>query len=201
MASSITAQQQQQQRILPLELIDQAIGSQLWILMRGTKEIVGTLRGFDDYVRSRSSVELPLQRPRTLGLARVVEHFVRAQNAEVRKSRCSRNCSISWRHFVPGILVNTVHIQDYTVTRYAAITHPNCTFVCPTHTHTYTHKRCEEQVNLVLDNAVEYTPDPNDKSKYIKTVLHTEILLNGNQIAALVPGGSGPSEDSLSITL
>jgi len=40
------------QRILPLELIDKAIGSQIWILMRGTKEIVGTLRGFDDYVRT-----------------------------------------------------------------------------------------------------------------------------------------------------
>lgn len=40
------------QRILPLELIDKAIGSKIWILMRGTKEVVGTLRGFDDYVRS-----------------------------------------------------------------------------------------------------------------------------------------------------
>ena len=49
MASTTT-----QQRILPLELIDQAIGSQIWILMRGSKEIVGTLRGFDDYVRSHS---------------------------------------------------------------------------------------------------------------------------------------------------
>lgn len=38
-------------RILPLELIDKAIGSQIWILLRGTKEVVGTLRGFDDYVR------------------------------------------------------------------------------------------------------------------------------------------------------
>ena len=41
-----------QQRLLPLELIDKAIGSQIWILMRGTKEMVGTLRGFDDYVRT-----------------------------------------------------------------------------------------------------------------------------------------------------
>ena len=40
-------------RILPLELIDKAIGSRIWILMRGSKEIVGTLRGFDDYVRAR----------------------------------------------------------------------------------------------------------------------------------------------------
>lgn len=37
-------------RILPLELIDKAIGSKIWVLMRGTKEVVGTLQGFDDYV-------------------------------------------------------------------------------------------------------------------------------------------------------
>jgi hypothetical protein len=37
-------------RILPLELIDKAIGSQIWILMRGKTEVVGVLRGFDDYV-------------------------------------------------------------------------------------------------------------------------------------------------------
>jgi hypothetical protein len=43
-------------RILPLELIDKAIGSQMWILLRGTKEVVGTLRGFDDYVRSCSGM-------------------------------------------------------------------------------------------------------------------------------------------------
>ena len=88
-------------RILPLELIDKAIGSQIWILMRGSKEVVGTLRGFDDYV------------------------------------------------------------------------------------------------NLVLDDATEYTPDPNDRTKVIKTVLDSEILLNGNQIAILVPGGTGPPDDSL----
>jgi len=56
------------------------------------------------------------------------------------------------------------------------------------------------QVNLVLDDAIEFTPDPNDKSKMIKTVLNTEILLNGNQIAALIPGGSGPPAESISIT-
>jgi U6 snRNA-associated Sm-like protein LSm5 len=43
-------------RILPLELIDRAIGSPIWILMRGTKEIVGTLRGFDDYVSIRLNI-------------------------------------------------------------------------------------------------------------------------------------------------
>jgi len=37
-------------RILHLELIDKAIGSQIWILMRGKTEVVGILRGFDDYV-------------------------------------------------------------------------------------------------------------------------------------------------------
>ena len=37
-------------RILPLELIDKAIGSPIWILMRGQTELTGILRGFDDYV-------------------------------------------------------------------------------------------------------------------------------------------------------
>lgn len=37
-------------RLLPLEVIDQAIGSKIWILLRGQKEVVGVLRGFDDYV-------------------------------------------------------------------------------------------------------------------------------------------------------
>ena len=50
---------------------------------------------------------------------------------------------------------------------------------------------------MVLDDAVEYSPDPKDKTKVIKTELKTEILLNGNQIAVLVPGGTGPPADSL----
>lgn len=37
-------------QFLPLELIDKCIGSKLWIIMKGDKEIVGVLRGFDDYV-------------------------------------------------------------------------------------------------------------------------------------------------------
>jgi hypothetical protein len=53
------------------------------------------------------------------------------------------------------------------------------------------------QVNLVLEDAVEFSPDPNDKTKVIKTELQSEILLNGNQIAILVPGGTGPPDDSL----
>jgi U6 snRNA-associated Sm-like protein LSm5 len=53
------------------------------------------------------------------------------------------------------------------------------------------------QVNLVLDEAVEFSPDPTDASKVIRTELETEILLNGNQIAVLVPGGTGPPDDSL----
>eukprot|EP01097_Dermamoeba_algensis_P005033 TRINITY_DN320_c0_g1_i4.p1 TRINITY_DN320_c0_g1~~TRINITY_DN320_c0_g1_i4.p1 ORF type:complete len:114 (+),score=20.65 TRINITY_DN320_c0_g1_i4:31-372(+) len=34
----------------PLELIDKCIGSKIWIIMKGDKELVGILRGFDDYV-------------------------------------------------------------------------------------------------------------------------------------------------------
>lgn len=37
-------------QILPLELIDKCIGQKLWIIMKGEKEIEGTLRGFDSFV-------------------------------------------------------------------------------------------------------------------------------------------------------
>ncbi|KAF8062762.1 LSM5 [Scenedesmus sp. PABB004] len=37
-------------QLLPSELIDRCIGSQIWVIMKGDKEIVGTLRGFDVYV-------------------------------------------------------------------------------------------------------------------------------------------------------
>lgn len=36
--------------LLPAELIDRCIGSRIWVIMKGEKEIVGTLRGFDVYV-------------------------------------------------------------------------------------------------------------------------------------------------------
>ncbi|KAL7413965.1 hypothetical protein BDY24DRAFT_414664 [Mrakia frigida] len=37
-------------QILPLELIDRCIGSKIWVVMKGDREFVGTLTGFDDYV-------------------------------------------------------------------------------------------------------------------------------------------------------
>lgn len=36
--------------LLPSELIDRCIGSRIWVIMKGDREIVGTLRGFDAYV-------------------------------------------------------------------------------------------------------------------------------------------------------
>lgn len=37
-------------QVLPLELVDKCIGSRIWVIMRGDKELVGTLRGFDEFV-------------------------------------------------------------------------------------------------------------------------------------------------------
>ena len=37
--------------ILPQELLDKCIGQKCWIIMKEEKELVGTLRGFDDYFR------------------------------------------------------------------------------------------------------------------------------------------------------
>lgn len=33
-----------------LELVDRCIGQRIWIIMKGEKELVGTLSGFDEYV-------------------------------------------------------------------------------------------------------------------------------------------------------
>jgi small nuclear ribonucleoprotein (snRNP)-like protein len=152
-------------RILPLELIDKAIGSQIWILMRGTKEIVGTLRGFDDYVSaySRRSILYSTQRQkRTFSMHE--ENYM----WEPVREHIYFSLSLTLLYSLDSFL----SLVPYLVTR-------------------------SRQVNLVLDDAIEYSPDPKDKSKVIKTELKSEILLNGNQIAVLVPGGSGPPEDSL----
>lgn len=37
-------------QFLPLELIDKCIGSKMWIILKGDKEVWGTLQGFDDFV-------------------------------------------------------------------------------------------------------------------------------------------------------
>lgn len=37
-------------QVLPLELVDKAVGSRLWVILRGDRELVGTLRGYDEFV-------------------------------------------------------------------------------------------------------------------------------------------------------
>merc|ERR1712216_279652 len=37
-------------QLLPSELVDKCVGSRIWVIMKGEKEMVGTLRGFDVYV-------------------------------------------------------------------------------------------------------------------------------------------------------
>ena len=53
----------------------------------------------------------------------------------------------------------------------------------------------DDYVNLVLDDAIEYSPDARNPGEICKTELKNEILLNGNHVTVLIPG-SGP-EDSL----
>ena len=36
----------------PVELLDKFIGNKVWIIMKTDKEVVGVLRGFDDYMRN-----------------------------------------------------------------------------------------------------------------------------------------------------
>lgn len=36
--------------LMPSELIDRCVGSPIWVIMKGEKELTGTLRGFDVFV-------------------------------------------------------------------------------------------------------------------------------------------------------
>ncbi|WRX10049.1 Sm domain, partial [Theobroma cacao] len=47
---SLKAMANNPSQLLPSELIDRCIGSKIWVIMKGDKELVGTLRGFDVYV-------------------------------------------------------------------------------------------------------------------------------------------------------
>ncbi|XP_030517037.1 uncharacterized protein LOC115730556 isoform X1 [Rhodamnia argentea] len=48
--SSLSSMDNNPSQLLPSELIDQCIGLKIWVIMKGDKELVGTLRGFDVYV-------------------------------------------------------------------------------------------------------------------------------------------------------
>eukprot|EP01023_Acetabularia_acetabulum_P000642 TRINITY_DN10263_c0_g1_i1.p4 TRINITY_DN10263_c0_g1~~TRINITY_DN10263_c0_g1_i1.p4 ORF type:complete len:106 (+),score=17.45 TRINITY_DN10263_c0_g1_i1:29-319(+) len=36
--------------ILPSELLDKCVGTRIWVIMKGEREFIGTLQGFDVYV-------------------------------------------------------------------------------------------------------------------------------------------------------
>jgi len=36
--------------IVCVELVDKCVGARLWVIMKGEKELIGTLMGFDKYV-------------------------------------------------------------------------------------------------------------------------------------------------------
>ncbi|MFS7888514.1 putative LSM domain, eukaryotic/archaea-type, LSM domain superfamily protein [Helianthus anomalus] len=49
-SSQIKSMAHNPSQLLPSELIDRCIGSKIWVIMKGDKELVGTLKGFDVYV-------------------------------------------------------------------------------------------------------------------------------------------------------
>ena len=42
-------------RFTPLELVDKCINSRIWVILKGDKEVVGILRGFDEFVSEWSA--------------------------------------------------------------------------------------------------------------------------------------------------
>jgi small nuclear ribonucleoprotein (snRNP)-like protein len=139
--------------------------------MRGSKEIVGTLRGFDDYVRQECY------------RSKLLIDFLWCHHED-----CIFNC----------FHVHIIYV-GYAYTLIFSFIHSFLSFCCDIgfckHPSSFLPSLLDQQqVNLVLDDAVEFSPDPRDKNRIIRTELHAEVLLNGNQITVLVPGGTGPSD-------
>ena len=38
------------ENVLPLDTIESCVGKKVWVIMKNKKELVGTLKGYDDYV-------------------------------------------------------------------------------------------------------------------------------------------------------
>ena len=38
------------ENVLPLDTIEKCVGKKVWVIMKNKKELVGTLKGYDDYV-------------------------------------------------------------------------------------------------------------------------------------------------------
>ncbi|XP_039817551.1 uncharacterized protein LOC120679964 isoform X1 [Panicum virgatum] len=82
-------------QLLPSELIDRCIGSKIWVIMKGDKELVGTLCGFDVYVNMvlEDVTEYGNHGPLKLSSARVItiaEYFQEVSLLD----KASRNCLI-----------------------------------------------------------------------------------------------------------
>jgi U6 snRNA-associated Sm-like protein LSm5 len=120
-------QQPNPSQILPSELLDKCIGSKIWILMKGERELVGTLR----YVVRFKLVVCSYQNMSHVSARWVI-------------GTCPDSNRVSYRGF-------------------------------------------DVYVNMVLDDVVEF--DRTEAGKIEETCRLEQILLNGNTIAALVPGG------------
>jgi U6 snRNA-associated Sm-like protein LSm5 len=108
-----------QNQILPLALIDKCIGSKLWVIMKGDKELVGTVHDF-----------------------------------------------------------HLVFFLSFYVTNFCFIFVSLCQ-LCGFDTF----------VNMVLDDVTEFERNADGS---LLQIHHDTILLNGNNVAMLVPGGEGP---------
>ena len=113
--------------ILPSDLLEKCIGSQIWILMKGEKELVGTWRRLRSHAQTRHST----LDTRHSTLTRATHSFVRSQ-------------------------VGTLSGLD-------------------------------AYVNMVLTDVKEF--DRSESGAMEEVGQHAEMLLNGNNIAALVPVG------------
>lgn len=151
MLATKSSMQGNRSHVLPSELIDRCVGSRIWILMRGDKEIVGTLRCAGEGREGRGG--------------RGGKGGERGRGEDLEREL------FFWDR-VAGVFF-------FSVRRVGAFVRP-CVFVLST-----PRSGVDAFVNMVLEDVEEYETTP-EGSRVTKL---PEILLNGSNVAILVPGG------------
>ena len=142
-------------------------GSKIWIILKGDKEFVGTLRGFDEYVNMvlEDVTEFEVsRRPPLLPHVHLLSAWYLCVCAQQRMSAYARTGTLAKPHCAPPHILCLQHRTRCTTGALPACTSRSDTWV---------------------------PPQINPEGGYRITKLE-QILLNGNNVCMLVPGGDGP---------
>ncbi|KAJ0112496.1 hypothetical protein Patl1_01623 [Pistacia atlantica] len=157
-------------QLLPSELIDRCIGSKIWVIMKGDKELVGTLRGFDVYVN--------------MVLEDVTEYFYILRERDVLKL----GGAVIMIRVVFGVCVCSGTVKG--IILFSTLRDVQTHSACQPSTDDFV--KLNSKATVFRESGMVGSCEITSEGRRITKL--DQILLNGNNIAILVPGGSPDPE-------